>query len=130
MKEEDMRSQEPASVSAATPPEKTADKYKALPLTMVEFFGDAVESYRVALNAAHAFAQASGCEPGHDVFDWLRKRADAFTQEQFARRPPFVQAQNPVTRRWAKLDTRTGRIVATKRSAGPWKNLPRVRDDA
>jgi hypothetical protein len=36
-----------------------------------------------------------------------------------------VQVKNPVTNRWVKLDTRTGRIVDTKKSPGPYKDVPR-----
>jgi len=38
-----------------------------------------------------------------------------------------VQARNPVTGRWVKIDTTTGRILAHKKSRGPWKNVRRVR---
>jgi hypothetical protein len=41
------------------------------------------------------------------------------------RRPERVQVRNPITDRWVKLDTRTGRIVDTKKSPGPYKNVPR-----
>jgi hypothetical protein len=34
-----------------------------------------------------------------------------------------VQLRHPITGRWVKIDTRTGRIVATKRSPGPWASL-------
>jgi hypothetical protein len=34
-----------------------------------------------------------------------------------------VQAQNPVTGRWVKIDTQTGRILDHKKSAGPYKNI-------
>ncbi len=36
-----------------------------------------------------------------------------------------VQVRNPITDRWVKLDTRTGRILDTKKSPGPYKNVPR-----
>jgi hypothetical protein len=36
-----------------------------------------------------------------------------------------VQVKNPVTNRWVKLDTRTGRVVDTKKSPGPYKDVPR-----
>lgn len=36
-----------------------------------------------------------------------------------------VQVKNPVSDRWVKLDTRTGRIVDTKKSPGPYKGVPR-----
>lgn len=32
------------------------------------------DAYRVALNAAHAFAQASNAPPGVDVFRWLSEK--------------------------------------------------------
>jgi hypothetical protein len=40
-------------------------------------------------------------------------------------KPEKVQVRNPIIDRWVKLDTRTGRIVSTKKSPGPYKNVPR-----
>ena len=37
-----------------------------------------------------------------------------------------VQALNPVTRRYVKIDTVTGRIVDHKKSAGPYKGVREV----
>jgi hypothetical protein len=37
-----------------------------------------------------------------------------------------VQALNPVTRRYVKIDTETGRIVDQKKSAGPYKGVREV----
>lgn len=34
-----------------------------------------------------------------------------------------VQALNPVTKRYVKIDTTTGRIVDHKKSAGPYKGV-------
>jgi len=34
-----------------------------------------------------------------------------------------VQALNPVTKRWVKIDTETGKIIAHKRSSTPYKNV-------
>jgi hypothetical protein len=34
-----------------------------------------------------------------------------------------VQALNPVTRKWVKIDTSTGRIIAHKRSSTPYKGV-------
>ena len=34
-----------------------------------------------------------------------------------------VQALNPVTQRYVKIDTTTGRIVAQKKSADPYKGV-------
>ena len=36
-----------------------------------------------------------------------------------------VQALNPVTKRWVKIDTTTGKIVAHKRSSKPYKSVRR-----
>jgi hypothetical protein len=36
-----------------------------------------------------------------------------------------VQVKNPITERWVKLDTTTGRIVETKKTPGPYKGVPR-----
>ncbi len=37
-----------------------------------------------------------------------------------------VQALNPVTKRYVKIDTSTGRIVDHKKSAGPYKGVREV----
>jgi hypothetical protein len=37
-----------------------------------------------------------------------------------------VQALNPVTKRYVKIDTDTGRIIAHKKSAGPFKGVREV----
>ena len=34
-----------------------------------------------------------------------------------------VQIKNPVTGRYVKIDTRTGRIVAHKKTSGPYKGV-------
>ena len=34
-----------------------------------------------------------------------------------------VQVLNPVTKRWVKLDTTTGRIIDHKKTAGPYKGV-------
>jgi DNA repair protein RadC len=36
-----------------------------------------------------------------------------------------MQAYNPQTKRWVKIETRTGRIVGRKRTAGAYKDLPK-----
>lgn len=36
-----------------------------------------------------------------------------------------VQVKNPITDRWVKIDTTTGRIVDTKKSPGPYKGIPK-----
>jgi len=36
-----------------------------------------------------------------------------------------VQVKNPVTKRWVKLDTKTGRIVDHKKTPGPYKGVRR-----
>ena len=36
-----------------------------------------------------------------------------------------VQVKNPVTNRWVKINTKTGRIVDTKKSTGPYKGVPK-----
>jgi hypothetical protein len=41
------------------------------------------------------------------------------------RKSASVQVKNPITERWVKLDTNTGRILDTKKSPGPYKNIPR-----
>jgi len=37
-----------------------------------------------------------------------------------------VQALNPVTKRYVKIDTNTGRIVDHKKTAGPYKGVREV----
>ena len=34
-----------------------------------------------------------------------------------------VQALNPVTKRWVKIDTSTGKIIGHKSSSTPYKNV-------
>ena len=34
-----------------------------------------------------------------------------------------VQARNPVTKKWVKIDTHTGRIIDHKKSPGPYKGV-------
>jgi glutamate dehydrogenase/leucine dehydrogenase len=34
-----------------------------------------------------------------------------------------IQVKNPVTGRWVKIDTRTGKIVEHKKTAGPYKGI-------
>ena len=36
-----------------------------------------------------------------------------------------VQVKNPITNRWVKLNTKTGRIVSHKSTTGPYKNVRR-----
>lgn len=37
-----------------------------------------------------------------------------------------VQALNPVTRKWVKIDTNTGRIMDQKKSDGPYASIRKV----
>ncbi len=39
---------------------------------------------------------------------------------------PFVQILNPVTNRWEKISRKTGRIVARKKTPGPYKRIRKV----
>lgn len=34
-----------------------------------------------------------------------------------------VQAKNPLTEHWVKIDTKTGRIISHKKTPGPYKNV-------
>ena len=34
-----------------------------------------------------------------------------------------VQVKNPITKRWVKIDTKTGRIVDHKKTSGPYKGV-------
>ena len=34
-----------------------------------------------------------------------------------------VQLKNPITKRWVKVDTKLGRIIAHKRTFGSYKNI-------
>ena len=36
-----------------------------------------------------------------------------------------VQVKNPVTKRWVKVNTKTGRIVGHKKTPGPYKGIRR-----
>ncbi len=37
-----------------------------------------------------------------------------------------VQAMNPVTNRYVKIDTQTGRILEQKKTAGPYKGIREI----
>jgi hypothetical protein len=38
-----------------------------------------------------------------------------------------VQVYNPTTKKWVKIDKETGKIVAHKKSPGPYKKVPKHR---
>jgi len=38
-----------------------------------------------------------------------------------------VQAKNPITKKWVKIDTQTGRIINHKKTPGPYKNIKEKR---
>lgn len=38
-----------------------------------------------------------------------------------------VQVKNPVTKRWVKIDTETGKIIDHKKSPRPYKNIRKIR---
>lgn len=62
-----------------------------LPLTASEHFGPAADAWGAAINALHAFAQATKCPPGGDVISWFDGETSAFqraVQERFEQRPP------------------------------------------
>ena len=40
-------------------------------------------------------------------------------------KPDHTQAYNPQTKRWVKIETRTGRIVGRKRTPGAYKDIPK-----
>lgn len=39
---------------------------------------DAAKKWNDALNALHAYAQASGCEPGRNVTEWFGAQSQAY----------------------------------------------------
>jgi len=41
----------------------------------------------------------------------------------------FIQLFNPVTNRYTKIDRSEGRVVACKKSKGPYKNIPIYQED-
>jgi|GEM_PF-5837868 len=55
----------------------------------VDLWGeDGASAFDAALNAVHAFAQATGCEPGRDVFRHIIEQHNAlFVFEDVVRRP-------------------------------------------
>jgi len=58
----------------------------------VELFGKAgADRFDEALTAAHAFAQASKCPPGADVFRWLIQQHEALVYRENALRTPTHQ---------------------------------------
>ena len=36
-----------------------------------------------------------------------------------------IQAKNPITSKWVKIDTNSGRIIEHKTTPGPYKNIRR-----
>jgi len=48
-------------------------------------------------------------------------------QKQVARKRDVVQVKNPRTNRYVKIDRSAGKIVASKKSSGPYKNVPVAR---
>jgi hypothetical protein len=43
------------------------------------------------------------------------------------KKPDIVQVRNPKSGRYVKIDRTKGRIIAHKKSAGPYKNVPVAR---
>jgi hypothetical protein len=43
------------------------------------------------------------------------------------KKPDVVQVKNPRTARYVKIDRSVGKIVAHKKSAGPYKSIPVAR---
>jgi hypothetical protein len=54
------------------------------------------------------------------------RKGDSPVQTVSSSGSSWVQVTNPVTERWVKLDTRTGRIVDTKKSPGPYEGVPKT----
>ena len=44
-----------------------------------------------------------------------------------AKKKKKVQVYNPKTKKWVKIDKETGKIVAHKKSSGPYKDVPKHR---
>ncbi len=44
-----------------------------------------------------------------------------------AKKKDVVQVKNPKTNRYVKIDRAAGKIVASKKTAGPYKNVPVAR---
>ena len=55
---------------------------------------------------------------------WSAKDERLYMAKQPSK-PTRVQVHNPVTKQWVKLDTKTGRIVDSKKSPGPYQNVPK-----
>jgi hypothetical protein len=62
---------------------------------------------------------------GPDREEDMAKSAKARSTRASNSKTTSVQVKNPITERWVKLNTKTGRIVDTKKSPGPYKNIPR-----
>jgi len=37
------------------------------------------------------------------------------------------QAKNPITEKWVKFDTSTGRIISHKKTEGPYKRVKKIK---
>lgn len=45
------------------------------------------------------------------------------TRDDLPQKVRFMQAYNPSTDRWVKIDLQIGRIVANKKTPGPYKGI-------
>lgn len=60
--------------------ERLEDRLDRNAAARIETFGsaEAGDLWAAALNALHAFAQASDCLPGDDVIEWFANRTEAY----------------------------------------------------
>jgi hypothetical protein len=60
------------------------------------------------------------------IVDWNNKM-ETSSSENYRKEPmrERVQLQNPVTGKWVKVDTKSGKIIDVKKTAGPFKGVTR-----
>lgn len=52
--------------------------------------------WRIAVEATHAFAQATGCPAGDNVFDWFGVKSDEYRAALVSTRKDGSSPQNPI----------------------------------
>lgn len=73
-----------------------------------------------------ALGQARGQKPTKGVQTTAddRKKAIAGSGKKASR---YVQLRNPISERYVKVDSKNGRVVAQKRTSGPYQGVPVVK---
>jgi len=57
----------------------------------------------------------------------VRPNIETFRSINVAKKRDVVQVKNPKTNRYVKIDRGAGRIISSKKSKGPYSNIPVAR---